>query len=54
MHEQLRSFLTRLAGVVAATLVPVVLTTFVATAPVLEHLSAGYVAEAGAPAEHMT
>lgn len=54
MHPQLREFLVRWAGIVVMSLVPVVFTAFVTTAPVLEHLSPGYAAEAGAPAEHMT
>ncbi len=54
MHAQLREFLTRFAATVLMSLVPVVFAAFVATAPVLDHLSPGYGTEAGAPSEHMT
>lgn len=54
MQTDLREFLRRLAGTIVMTLVPMVLLVFLCMPSSLHHHVGDPVADAGAPATHMT
>jgi len=54
MQADLREFLSRLAGAVALSLVPVVLMAFLTLPSTFHHHAANHRIDPNAPAEHMT
>lgn len=54
MQTDLREFLSRLAGAVALSLVPVVLTAFLTMPPTFHHHAANQPIDPNASVEHMT